>query len=134
MKVFAASILSFIVLDAIWLGFIAKPFYLKEMANTARIVDGSVQPVFWAAGLVYLFLALGISYFVIPRVPVDAGWTVALFNGAVFGLVAYGIYDFTCLAVMKDYGVKLAFFDLAWGVSICALSATAAHFARAKFG
>jgi uncharacterized membrane protein len=44
--------------------------------------------------------------------------------GAAMGFVIYGVYDFTCLAIFKDWPVMMAFIDWAWGTFLCGFSAT----------
>ena len=39
----------------------------------------------------------------------------ALAYGMLFGLVAYGTYDLTNLAVMKGFTTKIALIDMVWG-------------------
>lgn len=40
------------------------------------------------------------------------------------GLVIYGGYDFTCVAIFKDWSVMMVFIDWLWETILCALSAT----------
>ena len=42
--------------------------------------------------------------------------------GALLGCIIYGVYDFTCLAILKDWPVKMAFFDIDWGTFLCSWS------------
>jgi len=39
----------------------------------------------------------------------------ALLRGALLGLIAYGTYDLTNLAVMKGFTTKIAIIDMIWG-------------------
>ena len=60
------------------------------------------------------------------RPPLDARSTGrAVLLGALFGLFAYGTYDLTNLAVLRDWLLRLAFIDLAWGTFASAVSAGA---------
>ena len=52
----------------------------------------------------------------------------ALFLGAALGLVAYGTYDLTNLAVINGFNTRIALIDMAWGT---ALSGAAAAIAAA---
>jgi uncharacterized membrane protein len=36
-------------------------------------------------------------------------------RGALLGLIAYGTYDLTSLAVMKGFTTKIAIIDMVWG-------------------
>lgn len=44
----------------------------------------------------------------------------ALSAGAVLGLAAYGTYDFTNLATLKNWPVKVVIIDIVWGGLITA--------------
>ena len=58
-------------------------------------------------------------------VPLSQGSLIsAFFYGAALGLVIYGVYDFTCVAIFKDWPVMMAFVDWLWGTILCAISAT----------
>lgn len=113
---FAFSFVAVPILDFLWIGLLMKPFYLKHLGNIARLKDGGFDPLIWPAVLVYVCLALGISYFVLPR---SEDVTAALLNGAVFGLCLYGVYDFTNLSVLKDWSLAAACVDLVWGGFLC---------------
>jgi uncharacterized membrane protein len=39
----------------------------------------------------------------------------ALIYGALLGLIAYGTYDLTNLAVMKGFTTRIAIIDMIWG-------------------
>jgi uncharacterized membrane protein len=51
--------------------------------------------------------------------------TTAAAYGALLGFVVYGVYDFTNLATLRHYPVKLAIVDVAWGTFASALGAVA---------
>ena len=40
----------------------------------------------------------------------------ALLYGAILGLIAYGTYDLTNLAVMKGFTARIAMIDMVWGM------------------
>ncbi len=43
------------------------------------------------------------------------GWTTALLYGALLGMAAYGTYDITNLATLKDWPSLVSMVDWAWG-------------------
>jgi uncharacterized membrane protein len=107
-----ASIISFVLLDYIWLAKIAKTFYLDKLKDHTNVVDGSLVPYVPAIPLVYIVATLGIIFFVLPKA---TSYSSALLYGALFGFVLYGFYDFTNLATLKDYPWSLTLLDTAWG-------------------
>ena len=62
--------------------------------------------------------------------------TAALGDGygawAILGLIAYGTYDFTNLATIKDWPVVVSVVDLVWGISLTAIAATLGYLITTK--
>lgn len=120
-KLLMIAMVVFLVIDMIWLGWLAKPFYFKAYDNWLNLKNGQLQVVWWAALIVYVLFALAIVFMVLPLA--EGSLFNALCYGALLGLVTYGIYDFTCLAIFKSWPVQMAFVDWAWGTVLCAVSA-----------
>ncbi|KPJ85669.1 hypothetical protein AMJ57_02225 [Parcubacteria bacterium SG8_24] len=117
LRQFAVILPIFLLLDGIWLGVISKGFYLNRMRSFARISDGSFAPVWGSVFLVYLLLSFGVLFLVLPQA--EGSWLKALLFGGALGLVAYGVYDLTNHALVKDWSVTLTLVDIAWGVFVC---------------
>lgn len=100
----------FLLLDGVWLGAVAGAFYKAQLG--ARLLEAPLLP---AALAFYLIYILGLCLFVIwPNLAKPSlAKTGAL--GAAFGLAAYGTYDLTNLATLRDWPPALSFVDLAWG-------------------
>ena len=60
-------------------------------------------------------MALAISFFVAPKIESMDSWLQVAGVGAIMGIVVYGIYDFTNLAILKKYPLAFAVADMAWG-------------------
>ena len=103
------------VLDALWLGFIARDFYKREigdlMADTVRLGPAAVFYFGYPAGLVALALT-----------PMPASIGAAAVKSALVALVAYGVYDMTNMATLKQWSLKLALVDIGWGVLVGAVA------------
>lgn len=125
LKAAIAAIVAIIVLDAIWLGLIATPFYAYHMAEVGRLVDGKFDPNLAAALVVYILLALGIVVFVVPAT-IKSTLRHAFARGALLGLVIYGVYDFTNMATLKSWPLVLALSDTIWGATVCGCASVAA--------
>lgn len=120
---FGAAALFFAV-DFIWLGFVAIGFYRSEIGHL--LLD---KPNMVAAGAFYLFYVVGIVGFaVLPALNANS-WVWALVAGVALGLLAYGTYDFTNLATLKDWSWKVTVVDLIWGGAITGGAAVAGYFA-----
>jgi len=124
-----AATIAFLLLDGLWLGVIAKSFYVQQMGELLR-PSPSVAP---AAGF-YLCYAVGLVFLAVrpgsPELPLG---NVALY-GAVVGFLAYGTYNMTSLSVIRDWPTTLSFVDLAWGTVLSATVAVIAALAVRQFG
>jgi len=121
-KLAAVGALAFMVLDALWLGVLMKQFYRERLAPIVRLADGGIAPHWPAAFVVYVLLGIGIAVFVVPRastVSSAAAW------GALFGLVVYGVYDFTNYSTLRQWPFVLTLADTAWGALASAAAAAA---------
>ena len=115
-----------LILDGIWLGLIATAFYKNELGTMARRQGDVLTPIWSAAVVVYLVLALGIIWFVLPRVsPANSIMSAAAW-GMAFGLVTYGVYDWTNRATLAGYSMRLTLVDMLWGGVICGVSSIVA--------
>jgi len=119
-KLAAIGAVAFMVLDGVWLGLLMKNFYREQLAPIARLADGGMAPNWPAAFVVYVLLGAGIALFVIPRASTLP--SAAAF-GAVFGLVVYGVYDFTNYATLRQWPFALTLADVAWGAFATAAAA-----------
>lgn len=109
-----------LVLDGMWLGVVAKGLYQREMgsllADSVRIGPAVLFYALYPAALVYLTL------FTEPR-----SWTEAALRGAVLGVAAYGAYNLTNLAILRDWPIRISAVDWVWGTFLGSVSATAGY-------
>jgi len=115
LKLFAIALPVFFAIDMLWLGFIAKDFYAKQ-------IGGLMKPdINWTAAIIfYLIYIAGLVVFVITPAVQKNSWTNAVLMGALFGFVCYATYDLTNLAVAKDWPVLVTIIDLIWGAVLAA--------------
>lgn len=122
-KLFVLSMVVFAFLDAIWLGYVMTNFYKTWFGPLARLnADGSFNINFIAAVLVYVLLAAGVVFFVLPRVSGMNPIFVFLF-GALMGLIVYGVYDLTNAATLTRWPLNLILADMAWGAFATGMTA-----------
>ena len=107
-----AGLISFILLDYIWLSQIAKKFYLTNLQDHVLLKDGALVPYLPAIPFVYIVAIIGIWVFAIPKVTTSLS---AFFMGSLLGFVMYAFYDFTNLATLKEYPWSLTIVDTLWG-------------------
>lgn len=123
LKSLVVAIGTALVLDFIWIGLIAPQFYRSHIGPLLRLKEnGGLDPVIWAAAVVYLCIPLGVILFTLPKVGPEDGWMTALAWGFVYGILLYGVYDFTNLALLKGWTVTVTLVDVLWGGVLCALT------------
>ena len=115
--IYLATFLTMLVIDAIWLGVIAKSMYANAMGGLM-----SPNPNLWAAAAFYFIFPVGLLIFAVLPQADSPVWKAALM-GALFGFFAYSTYDLTNLAVIKDWPVGLTFIDMAWGTMVSGIAA-----------
>jgi len=121
-KLAAIGAVAFMLLDGVWLGLLMKNFYRQQLAPIVRLADGGIAPNWPAAIVVYVLLGTGIALFVIPRASTVSS---AAAVGALFGLVVYGVYDFTNYATLRQWPFVLTLADVAWGTAATAAASVA---------
>jgi len=126
-KLFLLLLPIFLAADLFWLGVLMKGFYSAELGDLARRQDAALAPLWQAALLVYVLIPGGIVLFVRPLVRgVTIGQSFA--RGAVFGLVLYGVYDLTNLAILEKWSLRMTLADIAWGCVLCGTISTVMKF------
>ncbi len=126
---YIATLVSFLAIDAIWLGVVARKFYQQQLGDLML-----PSPNFAVAGVFYLSFAAAIVVLAVrPGLVAGSLWTAAGY-GAVLGLAAYGTYDMTNLSTLKNWPAPLSIVDMIWGTVLTAIAsvsgyAVARHFA-----
>lgn len=118
-------------MDMIWLGVIAKNIYAEQIGMLLRKSGEGMDPIWWSAAVVYVFIALGILFFVLPRAQGHYG--MALFTGVMLGMVTYGIYDFTNYSILANWPLKITVIDFFWGMFLCGTCSVIATFIQNRF-
>lgn len=118
LKVFFVTLVSVSLIDFIWLGIIASQWYKKMLGDFARPL-GEYRLSHWASGvLVYVLLVLGVMVFVLPRLAGSSSFLMVAGYGALFGLIVYGIYEFTNYTILKGWPGAFIALDVVWGAVI----------------
>lgn len=117
-------LVSFLVIDAIWLGFIARDFYGRQLGNLMR-----EDVWFSVAAIFYLFYAAAVLVLAVVPAVRSGSPGQAIMLGAILGLCAYGTYDITNLATVKGWPVIVAIVDMAWGTVLTATISAIGYFA-----
>jgi uncharacterized membrane protein len=107
---YAATLVAFLLLDAVWLATMAERLYRPAIGHLMR--DGFAwQP----ALLFYALYILGLVVFGVAAGLERGSSTVAAGRCALFGLIAYATYDLTNQATLQGWPWIVTLADLAWG-------------------
>ncbi len=125
---YAATLVVMVALDMLWLGVIAKSFYMQGIGHLM-----AERPNVVVAVVFYIVYAVGIVVFAVAPGEASSGWSRTLALGALFGFFAYATYDLTNLATLKNWPISVTLVDMAWGSLVSAASAAAGKLALDKF-
>lgn len=108
----------FLAADAIALRFLLRPLFETHVGDW--LLD---SPRLGAAAVFYLFYVAALVWFVsIPAFRAGAPLQ-ALFAGALLGALAYGTYEMTNYATLRDWSLQQVLVDGAWGTVLTGVSA-----------
>ena len=114
--------------EIIWLSFSIRYFYMPNL----KAIPLNQKPVIWAGFLFYLLYVIGLTLIILRPALHDLSVSTALWTGIIFGVVAYGTYNLTNMAVIKDWSPTVVFVDMFWGGSLTAVSATSGIYLAKK--
>lgn len=119
---YGAALVVFLIVDLLWLGVVARGFYVEQLGRLLRPDTQRLPAALFYFGFVAALVFLAVR-------PGDPDWTLVqtAIHGAVIGLLAYGTYDLTNWATLRDWPVTMSIVDMLWGT---ALSATVAGISR----
>ncbi len=120
--IYVTGLAGFLALDAVWLSTMVPRVYKPAMGD---LVAPGVN--LGAAALFYLIYGVGIVVFAVMPALGAGRWTTAFALGALLGLVAYGTYDLTNHATLRNWPMIVTVLDMAWGTLATALAATFAY-------
>jgi uncharacterized membrane protein len=128
-KLYFIALPVFLAIDMLWIGLVAKKFYVAQIGFLMR------TDVNWVAAILfYLLFIIGLVLFVIAPALEKSSWTHAILFGALFGLIAYSTYDLTNLATIKNWPPLVTIVDLIWGTVLAAAVSTITYFIGIKIG
>lgn len=106
----------FLLLDALMLTLVMKPLFTSHigemMAEQMRLIPAAAFYLAYVGGLLFL-----VSW------PALTKGAPVLLPALVLGAMAYGTYEFTSYAIMKNWSPVMVATDVLWGSILTALSA-----------
>lgn len=116
------SAITLLSVDFIYLNLVKNYFSWQ----VKRIQGDTMNINYFAAALCYIFLIVGLNYFIIkPRKsPRDA---------FLLGLVIYGVFETTNMALFKNWSIFTVIIDTIWGGILFALTTMAVYKLKSIF-
>lgn len=123
-----------LALDAVFL-YLAKDLFSRQV----MLVQGSALKVnIPSAAICYLLIVLGLYYFVLRHIIVPNATSAAasiqtmrlgdgMKTAFFLGILVYGVYETTTLAILRNWSPTTAIIDTTWGGTLFALSAYFFH-------
>ena len=108
MKIYISTLIIFLWIDAIWLVFIARNFYSK---NIWFLLSDKPNLI---AAIIFYFLYIFWLYHLVLKNWINNSLKELVINWALFWVVCYATYDLTNLATIKDWPIKLTIVDIIW--------------------
>ena len=113
---YSATVVIFLGLDAVMLKLHMQPLFQRHLGDSlldsTRFGPAAVFYAAYIAGVLYL-----VSY------PALRSGTALVVPAAIIGAMAYGTYEFTSYAIMKDWSPVMVATDVIWGTVLTAVSA-----------
>lgn len=100
------------ILDIGWLMTIMNDRYKRQIKDIQGTNMNVNIPMVICA---YTLMIIGLVVFVLPNIRKDHELKDSMMYGFLFGIVLYGVYDFTNHAIFDKWNTKLAIIDILWG-------------------
>jgi uncharacterized membrane protein len=111
--------MTFGIMDAIWLGWIATEIYQTEMQGMLRS-----EYITWP-WLVFYIMYGSVTFVLTVVANRDKPWTYAAIDVALLGIASYGAYNLTCYSILDGFTLKIMLMDWSWGTFLTSSSAVA---------
>ena len=100
----------FLIIDVLWLSITVKSLYRPALGDLLKD-----KPVMWAAILFYIIYMIGVALIILKPALANDSILQALWTGVVLGVVAYGTYNLTNMATVKNWSASIVWIDMLWG-------------------
>ncbi|MDH4139491.1 MAG: DUF2177 family protein [Coriobacteriia bacterium] len=123
-ELYLISTVTFFAIDFVWLSTMTSRFYQTHLDDL--LLEKPNLPI---AAAFYLLYVIGVLVLAALPAHEKGQVAVAIWRGAVFGLLAYGTYDLTNLSTLKGWSWQVSVVDMIWGAVITGTVATVAYYA-----
>lgn len=126
-KTIITGLIVLAIMESAWLTVLMNKFYTEQLGGLIRTAGGRFSANILPGIGVWLLIAIGLLVFVISG---QTSVQSAALHGALFGLVVYGIYDLTNMAVLREWPLVVTIVDTIWGAVLCGVTSAAMMFVR----
>ena len=117
----------FLILEAIILTLVMRPLFLRhlggQLADPIRYMPAALFYLGYVGGLVFLV-----------SLPALKSGSAVILPALILRAMAYGTYEFTSYAIMRDWHWSMVATDVTWGAVLTALSAWGGVAVARSFG
>jgi uncharacterized membrane protein len=124
----AATLATHFGMDFTWLQFTLEPLYRPVLGPI--LLSNFNTPV---ALLFYVLYAAAIVILVVRPARRENSGLTALLTGGVLGFIAYGTYDLTNLATLRNFSLTLTIADMAWGTFVTAIASSIGYWVSRRW-
>jgi uncharacterized membrane protein len=118
---YVTALIVFVAIDATWLTLMGAALYRSTLGDVL-LANLRIAP----AILFYAMFPVGIVIFaVMPALRLSSVGAAAIY-GMLFGAIAYGTYDLTNYATLRNWNLQITITDLLYGAIATAIAASAA--------
>lgn len=116
---YGISFISLLVLDFLWIVLIMGKIFRTHLGH---LMAPNVN--WWPALIFYILYAFGICFFIVNKNMLNefSPWIVFA-SGLILGLIAYGTYDLTNHATLKNWPLFITIIDMSWGTLVTGVTA-----------
>lgn len=116
-RAFVLILATLLLIDSIWIMTMYQGFYSPNIGNLlAEKINLLPLLIF------YMVYSIGLAILVVlPSLRHGEATLETLIKGILFGLVAYGAYDLTNDATLKNWSLIVTVVDIAWGAVLTGL-------------
>ena len=118
LTLYALTAVIFFVIDVVGLRLLIKPVFERHVAHLFADPFRAIP-----AAIFYLGYIAGVLWFVSVPAFRTGEPASALLGGVLLGLMAYGTYEFTNYATLRDWSVEQVAVDMLWGGVLTGFSA-----------
>ena len=126
---YISTLVLFLAIDVVGIRLLIRPVFERHIGDL--LAD---QFRLGPAAAFYAFYIMGLLYFVSVPALREGAPVQAMLAGALLGLMCYGTYEFTSLAVMRDWSWAQVVTDTLWGGFLTGLAAWAGVTITRMFG